>query len=71
MASSSALVLSDDAAADYSMIESLVVPGDPDSSELLLYASGQTDHDGGTILSQTSAEYQTLAAWVAEGALNN
>jgi hypothetical protein len=67
-AGNTALVLTNDADADYDMIFSLVTPGDPDASLLLQEASGATSHLGGSALPETSIEYQTIAAWVEQGA---
>ena len=68
-ASNTELVLTNDADADYDMIFSLVIPGDPDESLLLQKASGATSHAGGSVLSETSVDYQTIAVWVEQGAL--
>jgi hypothetical protein len=67
-ASSTDLVLTNDADADYDMIFSLVTPGDPEGSLLLQKASGATSHVGGSTLPETSIDYQTIAAWVEQGA---
>ena len=67
-ASNTELVLTDDESADYDMIFSLVIPGDPDGSPLLQKASGATSHVGGSVLPETSVDYETIAVWVEQGA---
>lgn len=67
-ASSTNLVLSSDAQADFAMIGSFVTAGDLENSPLLQKASGATAHGGSDLLAETSVEYQTLAAWVEQGA---
>ncbi len=64
-------ILTSDAAADYEMISALLTPGDPEGSKLLIKASGRTSHGGSTVLPTDSIDYQTIAAWIADGASNN
>ena len=59
-----------DARANFEILKSRVVPGDPDASRLLRHplaedAGGDPHHDGGKHwTSKSDPEYQTLAAWV-------
>ena len=68
-AGSTGFVLSNDSGADYTMVSSFVSTGDPDASSLLQKASGATVHGGSGLLAKTSTEYQTIAAWIVQGAL--
>ncbi len=43
-------------------------PSDPDSSLLLLKASGQVEHGGGVRFSKGSWPYQVFRQWIADGA---
>lgn len=45
-----------------------VNPADPDSSLLLLKATGQVDHGGGMRFSKYSWQYRILREWIANGA---
>jgi len=67
-ADGTAFVLSNEASADYDMVVSFVTQGDPDNSTLLQKAAGSISHGGSNVLAETSIEYQTLAAWVEQGA---
>ncbi len=67
-AGDTAFVLSSNPAADYSAISVLVTAGDPAGSLLLQMASGAATHSGGGLLAESSVDYQTLEAWVEQGA---
>lgn len=43
----------------------------PDESLMLLKATGQVDHMGGTVFSPESSLYATLRQWIAEGATDD
>jgi len=66
-ASGTPFTLTGDAATDFATVEALVTPGDPAASLLLQKASGQ-GHGGGTVMTQGSADYNTIADWIAGGA---
>ncbi len=44
--------------------------GSPEQSLLLLKATGQVDHGGGTVLSDHDASYRTLLHWIQQEELN-
>lgn len=52
------------------MSNSFINTANPSNSVILLRASG-TGHGGGTILPTGSTGYNTIKAWISEGALNN
>jgi hypothetical protein len=61
-----------DPAADYAALTKeargrRVFPAAPEHSLLLAKASGRVPHGGGVRISQDSAEYETLRAWIAAG----
>jgi hypothetical protein len=68
-ASGTSYVLTSGAGADFDMINALVAPGDPAGSLLLQKPSGAVTHGGGGLLAETSVEYQTIAAWIEQGAV--
>lgn len=64
------LTLIGDPASDYEAVISRVVPGDPDASLLLTKGRGES-HGGGAILKAGQKDYDTIEAWILEGAANN
>lgn len=61
-------VMTGDAETDYPEALSLTDTSNPAASRLLRKAAG-AGHGGGAIYAQGTAEYQTLLAWAAGGAL--
>lgn len=61
----SRLLLTGNARQDRAMILSMVTPGEPAQSELLLTGTGGNSHMGGIRLLPDSAEYATVADWIA------
>jgi hypothetical protein len=53
--------------ADYVAASRLVDVARPEGSRLLAKMSG-VSHDGGTVYGATTPEYQTILAWIREGA---
>ena len=66
-ASGTSLLFSGNAATDYPTVLSFVDTSAPASSRLLSKVSGN-GHGGGTIYAAGSPEYQTLLAWIQQGA---
>jgi len=66
-ASGTALVLSGNATADYPTVLKLVDTSAPAGSRILSKVSGN-GHGGGTIYAAGSPEYETLLAWIQQGA---
>lgn len=64
------LTLVGDPADDFQAVSSRVIPGDPDGSLLLGKARGE-GHGGGAIISPGQPDYDTIEAWIVEGAANN
>lgn len=60
-------VMTGDVEADYLEASSLTDASSPPASRLLRKAAG-AGHGGGAIYGESTAEYQTLLAWVAGGA---
>jgi hypothetical protein len=67
MAGDTGLLLTGDAAAEYTAVSRFVDVATPTHSRLLAKASGQ-GHGGGTIYRTPSPEYAALLAWIAGGA---
>jgi hypothetical protein len=57
-----------DVEADYAAALREVTPGDAAASKLVKKASGVTSHTGGPILSEGTAEYDLIVAWINDGA---
>ena len=55
----------------YTQAVSVVSPGLPEQSDLLINARGGDSHGGGTIYNASSDAYNAIEAWIAEGALDN
>lgn len=66
-ASSSSLVFTGNAATDYKAVLQFVNTGVPASSRLLSKASG-SGHGGGTIYAAGTKQYETILAWIQQGA---
>jgi hypothetical protein len=66
-ASATSLIFSGTAAADYTTVVGFVDTSAPASSRLLAKLSGKS-HGGGTVYAEGSAEYQTILAWIQQGA---
>ncbi len=66
-ASSSALVLTGEARADFSQVTALIDLAAPSDSRLVTKASGRA-HGGGTVFAAGTAGLQTLIAWISAGA---
>jgi hypothetical protein len=64
-AGTSKLVLTGNARLDRAMILALVTPAAPAQSPLLIEGSGGNSHSGGIRLIPDSAEYATVADWIA------
>ena len=56
------------AAADYATVSRLVNTAAPASSRLLLKMSGNNGHGGGTVFAAGSPQYETVLAWIEQGA---
>jgi len=65
-AGGTSFLVTGEAEADYLKASSLTDVSNPPSSRLLRKAAG-AGHGGGTIYGESTAEYQTLLAWVAGG----
>jgi hypothetical protein len=63
-AETSRLVLTGNARLDRPMVVSLVTPGDPDSSELLINGAGGNAHEGDIRLPAGTPEYVKVADWI-------
>jgi len=61
-------VLLGDAEADYVAARSRINAAQPEQSLLYLKATGQTSHQGGSVLAPTGPQAQTLLGWIAAGA---
>ena len=55
----------------YSSVIDVIDRGDPEQSDLLINATGGSNHGGGTLFSSASAEYETILRWIEQGALDN
>ena len=66
-ASGTALIFSGNAAADYTAVLKFVDTSAPAGSRILSKVSGN-GHGGGTIYASGSPEYETLLAWIQQGA---
>ena len=66
-ASDTSLIFSGKAATDYTTVLQFVDTSAPGSSRILSKVSGN-GHGGGTIYAAGSPEYQTLLAWIQQGA---
>ena len=66
-ASDTSLIFSGNAATDYNTVLSFVDTSAPASSRILSKVSGN-GHGGGTIYAAGSPEYETLLAWIQQGA---
>jgi hypothetical protein len=66
-ASDTSLLLDVDPDAIYEMVLALVDVDAPSESRLLAKAAGK-GHNGGVIYDDESAEYETILAWITEGA---
>lgn len=68
LASTSTLILTLEPAADYDMVVGFVDSDSASDSPILTKATGTNSHLGGTILTENSPDYQTLATWIEQGA---
>jgi len=66
-ASDTALIFSGHAAADYTTVLQFVDTAAPASSRILSKVSGN-GHGGGTIYAAGTTQYQTILAWIQQGA---
>ena len=66
-ASSSSLIFAGQAATDYQAVVKFVQTAAPASSRLLSKMSGG-GHGGGTIYAAGTTEYETILAWIQQGA---
>jgi len=66
-ASSTSLIFTGSATADYTVVLSFVDTATPGSSRLLSKVSGN-GHGGGTIYAPGTPEYETILAWIQQGA---
>jgi mono/diheme cytochrome c family protein len=66
-ASASALIFSGNAATDYKTVLQFVDTAAPASSRLLSKVSGN-GHGGGTVYAVGTAQYDTILAWIQQGA---
>ncbi|NND72093.1 MAG: hypothetical protein HKN43_10985 [Rhodothermales bacterium] len=55
----------------YAQAVSVVSPGLPGQSDLLINTRGAANHGGGTIYNASSDAYNAIEAWIVEGALDN
>jgi hypothetical protein len=66
-ASDTSLLFTGNVATDYTTVLQFVDTSAPGSSQILSKVSGN-GHGGGTIYAAGSAEYETLLAWIQQGA---
>jgi hypothetical protein len=66
-ASSTSLIFSGNAAADYTTVLQFVATATPASSRILSKVSGN-GHGGGTIYAAGTTQYETILAWIQQGA---
>jgi hypothetical protein len=66
-ASDSSLIFSGNAAADYTTVLQFVDTATPASSQILSKVSGN-GHGGGTIYAVGTTQYETILAWIQQGA---
>jgi hypothetical protein len=66
-ASSTSLIFSGSAAADYTAVINFVNTSAPASSRILAKLSG-SGHGGGTIYAAGTPEYETILTWIQQGA---
>lgn len=66
-ASDTSLIFSGNAASDYPTVLQFVDTATPASSQLLSKVSGN-GHGGGTIYAVGTTEYETILAWIQQGA---
>jgi mono/diheme cytochrome c family protein len=62
------LALTGKAATDAPAVQKLVDTAAPASSRLLIKATGNASHGGGTVYAAGSPEYETLLHWIQQGA---
>lgn len=55
----------------YNAVLSVIDTINPGKSELLIKATGGNGHGGGSLFSSNTANYQTIATWISQGAKNN
>ena len=58
-------------AESYAAVIDVIDELNPDNSELLIKAIGGDGHGGGTLFSASSASYETIIAWIEQGAEDN
>lgn len=66
-AADTSLIFSGNAAADYTNVQQFVSTSAPASSRLLSKVSGN-GHGGGTIYAAGTTQYETILAWIQQGA---
>jgi hypothetical protein len=66
-ASTTSLIFTGNAAADYATVTKLVDTSAPASSRLVAKLSG-SGHGGGTVYAPGTPEYQTILSWIQQGA---
>ncbi len=66
-ASSTSLIFSGNAATDYTTVLQFVATATPASSRILSKLSGN-GHGGGTIYAAGTTQYETILAWIQQGA---
>jgi mono/diheme cytochrome c family protein len=66
-ASSTSLIFSGNAATDYPTVLQFVATATPASSRILSKVSGN-GHGGGTIYAAGTTQYETILAWIQQGA---
>jgi hypothetical protein len=64
-AGTSRLVLTGNARLDRAMVVALVTPGDPATSDLLIYGDGGNAHEGDIRLPAGTSEYVKVADWIS------
>lgn len=55
----------------HAAVIAVVNTGSPDESLLLVKGSGGAGHGGGTVFARGSSAYETIRAWIEQGALDN
>ena len=53
---------------DYKSLQSRVDTDDPADSLMLLKPTGEEEHEGGVVLKKGSPDYQSILAWISQGA---
>jgi hypothetical protein len=66
-ASSTSLIFTGNAAADYTVVLQFIDTSTPGSSRLLSKVGGN-GHGGGTVYAAGTPEYETILAWIQQGA---